>query len=287
MKRVGAHVSTAGGVQNAPLEAQKIGAKAFGLFTKNQRQWKATPYSAETIAAFRENLSSCGYAQEHVLAHDSYLINLGTPDTDLRGKSLAALADELTRCQQLGITQIAIHPGVRSNSVSEERCLELIAEGINQVLEETSDVTVVLENTAGQGLSVGFRFEHLAAIIGQIVDKTRIGVCFDTCHGFAAGYDLRGEDVFDATFAEFDREIGFRYLRGMHLNDSIGGLGSKKDRHQNLGKGAIGLEAFRFIMNDRRFEEIPLILETNDKTLWPEEIKNLYGLVAVKQRKKA
>jgi deoxyribonuclease-4 len=257
--------------------AQQIGAKAFALFTKNQRQWQAKPYEKQTIEEFTENLEKAGYAPEQVLAHDSYLINLGTADPDNRKRSLAAFIDELGRCRQLGIKLLNIHPGNHLNAVSEEECLGLIAQAINRALEQTSDVTVVLENTAGQGSSVGYCFEHLASIVEQVEDKSRIGVCYDTCHGFAAGYDIRTKKAFNATFADFERTIGFRFLRGLHLNDSAGELGNKKDRHRSLGKGAIGLTAFRLIMTDDRFEEMPLILETDDESLWPEEIKTLYS----------
>jgi deoxyribonuclease-4 len=279
MKRVGAHVHITGGVQNAPILAQEIGAKAFALFTKNQRQWQAKPYDDQTILEFKENLKKAGYAPEHVLAHDTYLINLGSPDPDNSKRSLNAFIDELRRCRQLGIRLLNIHPGNHLNAVSEERCLELIAEAINRALEQTSEVTVVLENTSGQGSSVGYRFEHLAQIVHRVEDKSRIGVCFDTCHGFAAGYDLRTERACSATFAEFERTIGLPFLRGLHLNDSVGDLSSKKDRHKSLGKGTIGLEAFRYIMNDNRFDEMPLVLETDDESLWPEEIEMLYSFV--------
>jgi deoxyribonuclease IV len=280
VKRVGAHVHTEGGVQNAPLVAKQIGARAFALFTKNQRQWQAKPYDPATIAAFRENLAQMGFLPDHVLAHDTYLINLGTSDPTNRKKSTVAFLDELTRCHQLGIKLLNIHPGNHLNLVSQERCLELIAEAINSALEQTQGVTVVLENTAGQGSSVGHSFEQLAAIIAQVKDKGRIGVCYDTCHGFAAGYDIRTKPAYRATFAAFEKTIGFRYLRGVHLNDSMGELGCKKDRHRSLGKGAIGLEAFRMIMADDRFDEIPLILETDDESLWPQEIEMLYGFAA-------
>lgn len=280
MKRVGAHVSAQGGVENAPINASEIGAKAFGLFTKNQRQWRAKPLSKKSIDAFHKNMVRCGYSAEHVLPHDSYLINLGNPDADKREKSLSAFIDELDRCRQLGLRLLNTHPGNHMNIVSEETCLDLIADSINRALDKTEGVTVLLENTAGQGSSLGYRFEHLASLISKVEDQTRIGVCFDTCHAFGAGYDIRTKQSYRKTMKEFEREIGFQWLKGMHLNDAKIALGSRKDRHHHLGKGTIGIKAFKFIMQDSRFDEIPLILETEDDSLWPEEIKLLYSFQA-------
>jgi deoxyribonuclease-4 len=278
MKYVGAHVSTQGGVFNAPINAKAIGATAFAMFTKNQRQWKAAPYTEETIAAFRENLAAGGYAPKHVLPHDGYLINLGNPDPDKRAKSLEAFIDELTRCHQLGLTLLNMHPGSHLREISEDDCLSLIAESINRALEETEGVTVVLENTAGQGSNVGYRFEHLAAIIDQVDDKSRMGVCIDTCHSFSAGYDLRTETACRETFQALDDIVGFDYLRGMHINDSKVPFESRKDRHHSIGEGTIPMVAFEFIMGDPRFDDIPLILETIDDSIWPEEVKLLQGM---------
>lgn len=278
MKRIGAHVSTSGGVDNAPHNARAIGAKAFALFTKNQRQWKAKPYSEETIAAFKANLEEVGIAPEHVLPHDSYLINLGHPDPEARQKSLDAFLDEMRRCEQLGLKLLNFHPGSHLQKISEEECLTIIADSLNRVLDQTSDVVAVIENTAGQGSNLGYRFEHLAAIIDQVEDKSRVAVCLDTCHTFTAGYDLRTPEACEATFKAFDDIVGFNYLRGMHLNDSKPDLGSRVDRHESIGKGKIGLEAFRYIMNDPRFDEIPMVLETIDDTIWAEEIELLYSL---------
>ncbi len=278
MKRVGAHVSAAGGVENAPLNAQAIGARAFALFTKNQRQWKAKPLSRESISAFRENLEKVGIAPRHVLPHDSYLINLGHPEKAGLEKSRAAFLDEMQRCEQLGLELLNFHPGSHLRKIREEACLGRVAESINLALEQTRGVTAVIENTAGQGSNVGYRFEHLATIIEQVEDKSRVGVCLDTCHTFTAGYDLRTAEACEATFAEFDAVVGFGYLRGMHLNDSKPDLGARVDRHESLGKGKLGWEPFRYIMNDPRFEEIPLILETVNPGLWPEEIRRLYAL---------
>ncbi len=280
MKRVGAHVSAAGGVENAPLNAQAIGARAFAFFTKNQRQWKAKPLSTRSMEAFRENLRRVGIEPRHVLPHDSYLINLGHPEKAGLEKSRAAFLDEMRRCEQLGLELLNFHPGSHLKKISEEACLARVADSINWALERTAGVTAVIENTAGQGSNVGYRFEHLAAIIEKVEDKSRVGVCIDTCHTFTAGYDLRTAEACEATFAEFDAVVGFRYLRGMHLNDSKPDLGARVDRHESLGKGKLGWPPFRYIMNDPRFEEIPLVLETVDPSLWPEEIRRLYALCA-------
>jgi deoxyribonuclease-4 len=279
MKFVGAHVSIAGGIFNAPLNAKKIGAKAFALFTKNQRQWKAKPLSKEDVKKFKENLQKVNILPKHVLPHDSYLINLGHPEEDKRRKSIEAFIDETERCYQLGLKYLNFHPGSHLRKVSEKECLRIIADSINEIHERTKDVILVLENTAGQGSNVGYRFEHLAEIIEMVEDKSRIGVCLDTCHMFAAGYDIRTEPAYLKTMEEFDKVIGFKYLKGMHLNDAKSTLGSRVDRHQSIGKGNIGLEAFRLIMNDPRLDDIPLILETPNPSIWADEIKLLYSLV--------
>ncbi len=280
MKRVGAHVSAAGGVENAPLNAQAIGAKAFALFTKNQRQWVAKPLTSKSITAFKANLETAGIAPEHVLPHDSYLINLGHPEEAGLEKSRHAFIDELERCAQLGLPLLNFHPGAHLRKISEEESLNRVAESINIALDKTRGVTAVIENTAGQGSTLGYAFEHLAHIIDRVEDKSRVGVCLDTCHTFVAGYDMRTRETCEQTFAEFERIVGFSYLRGMHLNDSKPALGSRVDRHHSLGHGELGLEVFRYIMNDDRFEEIPMVLETIDETRWPEEIAMLYGFAA-------
>ncbi|MES9973994.1 deoxyribonuclease IV [Candidatus Thiodiazotropha sp. LNASS1] len=278
MKYVGAHVSASGGVENAPLNAQEIGAKAFALFTKNQRQWRAKPLSEKSILAFRENLDGSGISPRHVLPHDSYLINLGHPETEGLEKSRAAFLDEMQRCEQLGLSLLNFHPGATLRKISEEESLQRVADSINLVLEQTRGVTAVIENTAGQGSTLGYRFEHLAAIIDAIEDKSRVGVCLDTCHTFVAGYDLRTIAACEKTFTEFDHVVGFQYLRGMHLNDSKPDLGARVDRHHSLGLGKLEWEVFRYIMHDPRFDDIPLILETIDDTLWKEEIAALYAI---------
>ncbi|MCB1862883.1 MAG: deoxyribonuclease IV [Chromatiaceae bacterium] len=278
MKRIGAHVSAAGGVENAPLNAAEIGATAFAMFTKNQRQWQAKPLTQESIEAFRDNLAQVGIAPRFVLPHDSYLINLGHPEPAALKKSRAAFLDEMQRCEQLGLELLNFHPGSHLKKVSEEESLVLVAESINRALDSTRGVTAVIENTAGQGSNLGYRFEHLAMIIDRVEDKARVGVCLDTCHTFTAGYDLRSREACDRTFGEFAEIIGFDYLRGVHLNDSKPDLGARVDRHESLGKGKLGWEVFRYIMNDDRFDEIPMVLETIDDSLWPEEIRQLYAL---------
>lgn len=275
MKYFGAHVSASGGVENAPRNAHAIGATAFALFTKNQRQWVAKPLSEAEIAAFRNTCEELGYSAAQILPHDSYLINLGHPEQEALEKSRAAFLDEMQRCEQLGLDRLNFHPGSHLKQISEEESLDRIAESINLALDRTHGVMAVIENTAGQGSNLGFRFEHLRYLIDRVEDKSRVGVCIDTCHAFAAGYDLRTAEACEATFAEFERVVGFRYLKGMHLNDAMKILGSRVDRHTPLGDGMIGIECFRYIARDPRFEGIPLILETPDESRWPEEIARL------------
>lgn len=275
MKYIGAHVSAAGGVENAPLNARKIGATAFALFTKNQRQWTAKPLTDAAIARFKENCRQGGYTPDRILPHDSYLINLGHPESAGLEKSRAAFIDEFGRCEQLGLKYLNFHPGSHLNKISEDACLARIADSINLALARTSGVTAVIENTAGQGTNLGYRFEHLAAIIGGVEDQSRVGVCLDTCHTFSAGYDLVTPDGYEKTLACFDAVVGFSFLKGLHLNDGKKSMGSRVDRHESLGKGTLGLEPFRMIMNDPRFDGIPMILETPDKDLWAAEIRML------------
>ncbi|WP_457594699.1 deoxyribonuclease IV [Hydrogenimonas sp.] len=279
MKYVGAHVSASGGVFNAPLNARAIGAKAFALFTKNQRQWSAKPLDEETIETFRANLKESGIDPRHVLPHDSYLINLGHPEEEKWQKSLDAFIDEVRRCGELGLDKLNFHPGSHLRKIDENACLDRIAEAMNIALEETEGVTLVIENTAGQGSNLGHRFEHLGYLIDKTKDKSRVGVCLDTCHTFTAGYDLRTKEAYEETMKAFDTIVGFEYLKGMHLNDSKPPLGSRVDRHHSLGCGEIGWDAFGFIMNDPRMDDIPLILETIDDTIWAQEIRALYDLV--------
>ena len=278
MKYIGAHVSASGGVFNAPLNAVEIGATAFALFTKNQKQWKSSPLSEEVITKFKENCQKHNFSPEQILPHDSYLINLGHPEADKLEKSRAAFIDELQRCQQLGLIYLNFHPGSHLKQLSETDCLSRIAESINLALQQTADVTAVIENTAGQGSNLGYRFEHLAQIIAEIDNKERIGVCLDTCHTFVSGYDLRGAETCEKTFADFEQIVGFKYLKGMHINDSKTLFSSRVDRHAPLGAGEIGWNCFKYIMADARFDGIPLTLETTSSELWPEEIAELKRL---------
>ena len=278
-KYVGAHVSASGGVENAPVNAHEIGAKAFALFTKNQRQWVSKPLTDENIRKFRENMERYGYHPDHVLPHDSYLINLGHPEKEGLERSRRAFLDEMQRCEQLGLNRLNFHPGSHLNKISEEQCLKTIAESINIALDKTSGVTAVIENTAGQGSNLGFTFEQIRLIIDQVEDKNRVGVCIDTCHAYSAGYDIKTEDGYRKTFELFDEVIGISYLKGMHLNDTKKELGSHVDRHDSIGKGLLGEEVFKRIMNDPRFDDIPLILETPDSSRWAEEIKLLYSFI--------
>lgn len=278
-KYIGAHVSAAGGLENAPLRAREIGATGFALFTKNQRQWFSKKLTEEEIIAFKKACAEMGYPASSILPHDSYLINLGHPEADGLDKSRKAFTDEMKRCEQLGLDRLNFHPGSHLQKITEEESLDRIAASINLALEKTHGVTAVIENTAGQGSNLGYRFEHLRYIIDRVEDKSRVGVCIDTCHAFAAGYDLRTAAACDATFAEFDKVVGLEYLRGMHLNDAMKPLGSRIDRHAPLGDGEIGLECFRYIASDARFDGIPLILETPDETRWPTEIHFLISAV--------
>lgn len=275
MKYFGAHVSASGGIENAVRNAQFIGANAFALFTKNQRQWSAPALTPEQIETFRRAMSEAGFTAQQVLPHDSYLINLGHPDKEGLDKSRDAFFEEMERCELLGLDRLNFHPGSHLKRISEEGSLQLIAESINMALERTKGVTAVIENTAGQGSNLGYRFEHLAYIIERVEDKSRVGICIDTCHAFAAGYDLRNREACERTFEELDKVVGIGYLRGMHLNDAMRPLGSRIDRHTPLGEGEIGWECFKYIASDARFDNIPLILETPNEAIWAEEVAKL------------
>ena len=275
MKYIGAHVSASGGVENAPVNAANIGATAFALFTKNQRQWVAKPLTQKNIEEFKSNCEKYGYKPEHILPHDSYLINLGHPEKEALEKSRSAFLDELQRCEQLGLDRLNFHPGSHLKKVSEEVCLDTIAESINRALDKTTGVTAVIENTAGQGSNLGYKFEHLAHIIDKVEDKTRVAVCIDTCHTYTSGYDIATEQGFGEVFELFGDLVGFNYLKGMHINDSKKELATRVDRHHSLGEGFMGIDVFKWIMADARFDDIPLILETPDDTIWADEIKLL------------
>ena len=270
MKYIGAHVSASGGVEFAPINAHEIGANAFALFTKNQRQWVSKPLTEESIQLFKENCEKYNFQADYILPHDSYLINLGHPEEEGLAKSRAAFLDEMQRCEQLGLKLLNFHPGSSLNKIAIEDCLALIAESINITLEKTKGVTAVIENTAGQGINLGSEFWQLKYIIDRVEDKSRVGICLDTCHTYTAGYDIVND--YDKVFDEFEKEVGFKYLRGMHLNDSKKELGSHVDRHDNIGKGLIGSTFFEKLMKDSRFDNMPLILETPDESKWAEEI---------------
>lgn len=278
MKYIGAHVSAAGGVENAPTRADEIGAKAFALFTKNQRRWEGPPLTPENIEGFQKNCNEFGYSMDYVMPHDSYLINLGHPDKEQLHKSRNAFLDEMQRCEQLGIKLLNFHPGSHLNKISVDECLQRNAESLNWALDQTKGVTAVIENTAGQGTNTGFSFEHLAEIIEGVEDKSRVGVCIDTCHAYAAGYDLSTCDGYEKMVQEFEQTVGFEYLKGMHLNDSKKELGSRVDRHDSIGEGEIGMTGFELLMQDKRFDDIPMILETPNPEIWPQEIEILYDL---------
>ena len=277
MKYIGAHVSASGGVENAPINAAAIGANAFALFTKNQRQWVAAPLTTKSIKDFKSRCEANNILPEYILPHDSYLINLGHPEEEGLEKSRAAFLDEMERCEQLGLSLLNFHPGSHLSKISEEECLTRIAESINITLGKTQGVTAVIENTAGQGSNLGYRFEHLAYIINKVEDKSRVGVCLDTCHTFTAGYDFLTQ--YDQVFADFESIVGFNYLKGIHLNDSKKPLGSRVDRHDSIGKGLLNLDFFKRFMNDSRFDNIPIIMETPDETIWGEEIALLRAMI--------
>ncbi len=279
MKFIGAHVSISGGVENAPKNAESIGAKSFAMFTRNQRQWNSKPLTEENIVQFKEKCNSAGYDSNYILPHDSYLINLGHPDKEGLKKSRTAFLVEMQRCEQLGLQFLNFHPGSHLNKIDPDFCLERIAESINLTLRQTADVTAVIENTAGQGTNMGYQFEHLAKIIGSVRDKTRVGVCLDTCHTYSAGYDIKTRNGFEETMQAFDDLVGIHYLKALHLNDSKKAFGSRVDRHESIGKGSLGLSPFKFIMNDPRFDHIPMVLETPDQSIWEKEIRLLYSLI--------
>lgn len=279
MKYIGAHVAAEKGVSNIPVNAHLIGAKSFALFTRNPSRWVSKPISEAEAATFKDNCAKYGYTPDIILPHDSFLINLGSPDAEKLVKSREAFLDELQRCELLGLSMLNFHPGSHMREIETDKCLDLIAESLNISLDKTKGVKAVIENTAGQGSNLGFTFEQIAHIIDKVEDKSRVGVCIDTCHAYAAGYEMTTEESYAATWQEFDDVIGFKYLSGMHLNDTYKALGSKVDRHAPIGKGVMGEEFWEMLMNDPRMDNIPLILETPDESLWAEEISWLYSLI--------
>lgn len=279
MKLIGAHVSASSGVSQTPINAQAIGADAFALFTRNPSRWESKPISDKEAEKFKENCEKYGYTPNKILPHDSYLINLGAPEAEKLEKSRVAFLDEMHRCEQLGLSMLNFHPGSHLKMIPVDDCLDLIADSINYTLDKTSGVKAVIENTAGQGSNLGYSFEQIAHIIDKVEDKSRVGVCIDSCHAFAAGYDLSTIDGYADTWRRFDEIVGFKYLSGMHLNDTKKGLASKVDRHETLGNGVLGADFFSFLMNDPRIDNIPLILETPDESIWAQEIAWLKSLI--------
>lgn len=275
MRFIGPHVSAAGAPAAAVANALKVGATGFALFVKNQRQWIGKPLPAGDAQAFRSAMAEGNYTAAQVLPHAGYLINLANPDEAMHAKSMGSFLDELHRCEALGLTLLNLHPGSHLRKLSPEAACDRVAESINAALAETSGVTVVIENTAGQGGCLGATFAELRRILDGVQDKSRIGFCLDTAHSFAAGFDIRKEAGLGAFLDGFDREVGLGYLRGMHLNDSKEPLSSHHDRHESLGRGYLGWEPFERIARDRRLENIPLILETPDETLWADEVARL------------
>jgi deoxyribonuclease IV len=258
---LGAHVSTSGGVDKAPANGRDLGCQAIQVFTRNQMQWRARALAKKEVAAFQQGMAASKIMV--AVAHDSYLINLGSPEGEVLRKSLEAFADEMERCEQLGIPYLVAHPGSHVGT-GEAAGLKRIVESINRVLNQKNGYAtqVLLETTAGQGSNLGYRFEQLASILAEIEATDRVGICVDTCHVFAAGYDLRTRSTYDFTFEQLHRVIGLKKIKAFHLNDSKKGLGSRIDRHENIGKGELGLDPFRFLLNDTRFEGLPMLLET-------------------------
>ena len=275
-KIIGAHVSASGGVENAPVNAHVIGARGFAFFTRNQRQWRSAPLTKKSIELFKARCKEFGFLPEHILPHDSYLINLGHPEEEGLEKSRTAFLDEMQRCEQLGLDRLNFHPGSHLKAMEIDACLDRISESINWALDRTEGVMAVIENTAGQGTNLGHTFEQLAHIINGVKDQSRVAVCIDTAHTLASGYEIRNKAAFEETFKKFDEVVGFKYLKGMHVNDSKKELSTRVDRHDSVGKGVMGLEMFDLLMNDPRFDNIPLILETPDESIWSDEINALY-----------
>ncbi|MEW5807581.1 MAG: deoxyribonuclease IV [Acidobacteriota bacterium] len=271
---LGAHMSIAGGVDKSIPLGKKIGCDTIQIFTKSSNQWEAKPLAKEEIENFKRNRKEMGI--DLVVAHDAYLINLGSPDDLLWKRSIDAFVMEMNRCEQLEIPFLITHPGSHMGA-GEEAGLMRIAEAIDRIHSRTKGfkTMVVLETTAGQGTNLGYRFEHLAKIIKNVKKKCAIGICFDTCHAFAAGYEIRDKKSFDKTFREFDRILGLNLLKAFHLNDSLKGLGSRVDRHQHIGKGEMGLEPFRFLLNDRLLKKFPMYLETPKGPDYAEDVQNL------------
>ncbi|HME60285.1 MAG TPA: deoxyribonuclease IV [Candidatus Binatia bacterium] len=271
---LGAHMSIAGGVGNAFIEGKKVNCDAIQIFTKSSRQWASKPYSKEEIEQFHINRKETGIGT--VVAHDSYLLNMGSPDAALRTRSVAAFIDELERCEILGVTNLIAHPGAHVGA-GELDGIKTIARSLDEVHKACPGYTakVTLEITAGQGSNLGYRFEQIGNMIDATRESDRLRVCFDTEHAFAAGYDIRTRDGYERTFGEFDEAIGIELLAAFHLNDSKKEFNSRVDRHEHIGKGFIGIEAFRMLVNDRRFWGLPMCLETPKGPDLKEDRENL------------
>lgn len=280
---IGAHVSASGGPHTTIPRIKSIGGNAFALFLKNQRQWSAAALKSEDVEKFKKLMAECSLDRYHIIPHGSYLINLGSPDPNTFEKGFESFLDDLQRCHKLGIPFYNIHPGSTVGKCSAAESIGKIASAINDAHNVVPEVCILLETMAGQGNTIGSTFEELHLIIDKIKDKSRVGVCLDTCHIFAAGYDIRTRKSYETTMANFDKILGFKYLKAVHLNDSKTELGSGKDRHENIGKGQIGLDAFKFLVNDPRFRNVPLILETPEDAQsglgnYAHEIQLLYSL---------
>ena len=279
MKLIGVHVSSQPDISAAPAEAHSLGARAFACDLFDATDFKRPPLDDAVADRFIAECLRYGYGPDSILPHSSFMINFGNPDKRKNAMSRKIFIDEMRRCRRLGITMLNFHPGAHLKSIEPSECLTLIADSINRCLEVTDGVKVVIENTAGQGTALGYTFEQLAAIIDKVEDKSRVGVCIDSCHAFAAGYDMATPEGYDAVWADFDAAVGFGYLSAMHLNDALRPLGSKIDRHAPMGRGYIGEAFFRQLMADPRFDGMPLILETPEPELWRDEIAALYAMI--------
>jgi deoxyribonuclease-4 len=277
MHTIGPHTSIAGGLEKAAERAADLGANAFGMFSKNQRQWHAKPLEAEQVALFKQRMAELGFTANNVLVHDSYLINLANPDDEKQHKSLIAFIDEIRRIEQLGLSLLNFHPGSHLGSLTAEEATARVAAALDQSIEATDHAILVIENTAGAGSTLGASVEELAMILDASDHPQRIGFCLDTCHAHVAGYDLSTIEGFETLIARFDTLIGLDKLKGMHLNDAKSGPGSRLDRHASLGEGTIGWPTFDHIAGDERFANMPLVLETIDESLWAAEVARLRG----------
>lgn len=277
MKYIGAYVSEEPGLATVPARAAALGARAFGITTAPTNVWRAPDPDPEVCSLFRAACAEYGFTTDHILPHAGFLINLCSPDKRKLALSRIALIDEMRRCRLLGLTMVNFHPGATLRAMDDDAACRLIAQSINYVLDKSEGVTAVIENTAGQGSNLGWDFAQIGMMIDGVEDKTRVGVCIDTCHAHAAGYDFTSEEGYRESWQRFDDVIGRQYLRGMHLNDAVRPLGSRIDRHAPIGAGTVGREFFSRLMADPRTDGIPLLLETPDESLWPEEIRTLYG----------